>query len=398
MRLMFLSLVLFACEGPAGPVGPAGGTGDAGSQGPTGATGDAGEQGSAGIGPWLTQPTVAISVTDLAFGSGAATVSFTVTDGSGGALDSEWSAHRRQGRDQLRARAARGRARWLAGAIHGVHHAAGDERLGRDGDASAGRVERDARRCRRREGRVHVHVRRAADRDRRDADADGRRARGANAEHAARRSATRRSRRAPTAARRSRARKSPTRRAMAATRRCRCTAADGRRPTQCILCHQPQSSDPTSGNTLDFKVMVHKIHDGASLPSVVDRHAVSDRRLHGVGQRLLDGRVPAEHPALRRVPRRCTGRSLGDGAGDGRVHVVPRQHLVRDAGADRHGAAQRRHADQTTRSCAVCHPATGSIAGIADMHLTGLLVADRDDGRAVDPVDDRTPAPARRRR
>jgi OmcA/MtrC family decaheme c-type cytochrome len=37
----------------------------------------------------------------------------------------------------------------------------------------------------------------------------------------------------------------------------------------CVMCHSPQTINADTGLTMDMKVLIHKIHDGASLPSVV---------------------------------------------------------------------------------------------------------------------------------
>src|SRR4051812_30861845 len=66
----------------------------------------------------------------------------------------------------------------------------------------------------------------------------------------------------------------------------------------CVMCHQPQTTDPDTGNTLDMKVFVHKLHMGKQLPSV---QAGKPYQIIGFNQGVSDWSTVA----LPSDPRRC---------------------------------------------------------------------------------------------
>ena len=53
----------------------------------------------------------------------------------------------------------------------------------------------------------------------------------------------------------------------------------------CIMCHTPQTTDPESNNTVDFKIFIHKLHAGSSLPSV---QAGTPYQIVGFGNAVSD--------------------------------------------------------------------------------------------------------------
>ena len=66
----------------------------------------------------------------------------------------------------------------------------------------------------------------------------------------------------------------------------------------CIMCHTPQTTDPDTGNTVDMKVFIHKIHMGSELPSV---QAGTPYQIIGFQSAVNDWST-VEYPA---DPRRC---------------------------------------------------------------------------------------------
>ena len=75
----------------------------------------------------------------------------------------------------------------------------------------------------------------------------------------------------------------------------------------CVLCHQPQTVDPDTGNTMDLKVMVHKIHAPGELsaPYIIYGNAQSVHNYSHVTypqdirncENCHEGIVPAQKPA-----------------------------------------------------------------------------------------------------
>ena len=159
----------------------------------------------------------------------------------------------------------------------------------------------------------------------------------------------------------------------------------------CVTCHNPGTTDAASGNTVDFKVMVHKIHRGKELPSVVNGGSYT---ITGYRNSVHDFGVIGFPMDIRNCTK-CHQTESGTPNGDnwktkpsieacGSCHddfvfndgVGAQNDVLNDpdgAGYLRgHGSSANNMNDGFmvyNGSCASCHPATGGLAPIVTKHL-----------------------------
>ena len=140
----------------------------------------------------------------------------------------------------------------------------------------------------------------------------------------------------------------------------------------CVTCHNPGSTDPDSANTVDMKVMIHKIHYGANL-------AKQPYIIYGFGGSQHD----YSHVQFTKDIDDCTVCHTGGGVDETNWAMVPTReacgschdHVNFDTGAN-HGQGG---VQQTNTLCAFCHPAGGeetvTLRPVATVHR-GMARAD----------------------
>jgi OmcA/MtrC family decaheme c-type cytochrome len=127
----------------------------------------------------------------------------------------------------------------------------------------------------------------------------------------------------------------------------------------CVLCHSPQTSDPDTGNTVNFPVMVHKIHMGEDLPSV---GAGTPYKIIG-NQGSVNDYSTVVHPADVRRCEVCHAQDTG--AAQANAYLTgPTRVACGSCHDDVNFATGQNHAggpQVSDNQCALCHNPQGEL-------------------------------------
>ena len=146
----------------------------------------------------------------------------------------------------------------------------------------------------------------------------------------------------------------------------------GRREIQyCVTCHNAGSTDANSGNTVDMKVMIHKIHRGAELPSV---QAGGEYAIYG----FRDSKHDYSELHYPQDIRNCVNCHAGSSTGADRPDLVLTSQGDNWAQVPGQAACGSCHealdfavhagGQEDDTNCASCHSAGGIAGSIEDDH------------------------------
>ncbi|HLE29719.1 MAG TPA: OmcA/MtrC family decaheme c-type cytochrome, partial [Anaerolineales bacterium] len=133
----------------------------------------------------------------------------------------------------------------------------------------------------------------------------------------------------------------------------------------CVTCHTDQTTDPETGNTVEFKVMIHRLHSGTRLPSV---QAGTPYQIVGFQRTVFDfskGTWPQD-------TRNCTTCHSG-GAQSDNYKTAPNTAACTSCHDNVSPATSENHpgGNQTDEKCLACHTPDGDEF---DASITGAHV------------------------
>ncbi|WP_242343918.1 OmcA/MtrC family decaheme c-type cytochrome [Anaeromyxobacter terrae] len=146
--------------------------------------------------------------------------------------------------------------------------------------------------------------------------------------------------------------------------------------TVCQTCHSPQTTDPETGNVVDFKIMIHKIHMGGDLPSAQGATG-QPYTIVGFRQTVAEFDTSWMHDV-----RDCTVCHKGTDADRYKTNanLAACTSCHDNVKFDGSGAAACalgtvdtaacNHAQVGTTACTTCHTADAPSIGVATVHVT----------------------------
>lgn len=158
---------------------------------------------------------------------------------------------------------------------------------------------------------------------------------------------------------------------------------NGRFDTQyCVTCHTPQHVDAQSTNVVDFKIYIHKIHSGASLPSLVnigDKYSIFSSRSEFVYGEVIDAgggtpeNVGVGYPQDIRNCRTCHNETDPDTPDAGNWLTSPSMEACGSCHDDVNFATGENHSGAnlvvtSNADCIICHSEGGFVGAIDDAH------------------------------